>query len=145
MVLIFNKQYRQESNLISDLSKKIKKSQSLRKEYKGNNEIYTLDNIIIDFAITDNTITVKDKKKNVIVALDCKWAQEELQEARFYMFSNLLNVARSVYDRRTEKSKTFAQAQQDIQARQAVSDELAAAKSAHETAIRNAREKLKSL
>ena len=145
MVLIFNKQYRQESNLISDLSKKIKKSQSLRKEYKGNNEIYTLDNIIIDFAITDNTITVKDKKKNVIVALDCKWAQEELQEARFYMFSNLLNVARSVYDRRVEKSKTFAQAQQDIQARQAVSAELAAAKSARETAIRNAREKLKSL
>ena len=145
MFLVFNKQYRQESNLISDLVKKIKKSSSLIREYKGNSEIYTLDTIVIEFEMIHNVITVTDRNKNVIVALKCAWAPDELQEARYYMFSNLLNQARETCDKRLEKAKTISQATQKLQTRQAQLDKTAKDKAAAEATIVKARQKLKSL
>ena len=150
MFLIFNKQYREESNLVSDLVKKIKKSQSLYKEYKNNHEIYVLDNIIIEFALTDNLIIVKDKKKNVIVTLDCRFLnspskEAELSKARFHMFTHLLGVARSVSDNRLDKARYISRATKTMQAKKGRLDKAAQEKATAEQIITDARQKLKSL
>ncbi len=145
MFLVFNKQYRQESNLISDLAKKIKKTSSLIKEFKGNSEIYILDSIIIEFAIMRDVLTVTDRNKNVIVTLNCAWAQDELQEARYYMFSNLLVQARETATERLEKAKTISQPTKELQTKKAQLDKAARDKATAEAAIANALQKLKSL
>ena len=51
MILLLNKQYREENGMINDLAKKIKKSTVLECKILGNTEIYTLDNIIVSFDI----------------------------------------------------------------------------------------------
>ncbi len=145
MILMFNKQYREESKLISELVKKIKKSKSLTKECRGNSEIYILDTICIEFEIIKSRITVKDKLDNIIVKMDCSWAQDALQEARFYMFSHLLNIARGTHDKRLDKAKQFELSKKEIAAKQKELDKAAADKATAEAAIFNARQRLKSL
>ena len=145
MILMFNKQYREESKLISELVKKIKKSQSLTKEDRENSEIYILDTIRIEFEVSKTRLTVKDKSDNVIVEMDCMWAQDALQEARFYMFSHLLEIARNTHDKRLNKAKQFEQVKKEMEAKQKELDKATADKSAAEAAIFNARQRLKRL
>ena len=145
MILIFNKQYRQESGLISDLTTKIKKSKQIIQEYNGNKEIYKLDSIDIILDVLQNTLVVMDKNKNVIVDMNCQFDRDELQEARYYMFSNLLEAARKTYNDRTEKAKALEQAAQKIKAEQARIDKAKAEKLAADAKIANARRRLKSL
>lgn len=110
MFLIFNKQYRTEEKLISELAKKIKKSLSF-KSYdagdKDNEEIYELDSVFIGFDITNHKITVSDKAGNEIVSLDCKYnAYDEFQQARGKWFHYLLcGVARKRKKQEEEKQK----------------------------------------
>ena len=134
MILMFNKQYREESKLISELVKKIKKSQSLTKEYMENSEIYILDVICIEFEVSKARLTVKDKSDNVIVEMDCMRAQDALQEARFDMFAQLLVIARDTHDNKKE-----------MEAKQKELDKATADKAAAEAAIFNARQRLKRL
>lgn len=115
---MFNKQYREESKLISELVKKIKKSQSLTKEYMENSEIYILDTIRIEFEVSKDRLTVKDKSDNVIVEMDCMRAQDDLQEARFHMFAQLLVIARDTHDKRLNKAKQFEQYKKEMEAKQ---------------------------
>ncbi len=145
MILIFNKQYRQESGLISDLTTKIKKSKQIIQEYNGNKEIYKLDSIDIILDVLQNTLVVMDKNKNVIVDMNCQFDRDELQEARYYMFSNLLEAARKTYNNRTEKAKALEQAAQKIKAEQARIEKAKAEKLAADAEIANARRRLKSL
>lgn len=145
MILIFNKQYRQESGLISDLTTKIKKSKQIIQEYNGNKEIYKLDSIDIILDVLQNTLVVMDKNKNVIVDMNCQFDRDELQEARYYMFSNLLEAARKTYNDRTEKAKALEQAAQKIKAEQARIEKAEAEKLAADAEIANARRRLKSL
>ena len=145
MILIFNKQYRQESGLISDLTTKIKKSKQIIQEYNGNKEIYKLDSIDIILDVLQNTLVVMDKNKNVIVDMNCQFDRDELQEARYYMFSNLLEAARKTYNDRTEKAKALEQAAQKIKAEQARIEKAKAEKLAADAQIANARRRLKSL
>lgn len=145
MILIFNKQYRQESGLISDLTTKIKKSKQIIQEYNGNKEIYKLDSIDIILDVLQNTLVVMDKNKNVIVDMNCQFDRDELQEARYYMFSNLLEAARKTYKKRTEKVKALEQAAQKIKAEQARIDKAKAEKLAADAKIADARRRLKSL
>ena len=145
MILIFNKQYRQESGLISDLTTKIKKSKQIIQEYNGNKEIYKLDSIDIILDVSQNTLVVMDKNKNVIVDMNCQFDRDELQEARYYMFSNLLEAARKTYNDRTEKAKALEQAAQKIKAEQARIDKAKAEKLAADAKIADARRRLKSL
>lgn len=145
MILIFNKQYRQESGLISDLTTKIKKSKQIIQEYNGNKEIYKLDSIDIILDVLQNTLVVMDKNKNVIVDMNCQFDRDELQEARYYMFSNLLEAARKTYNDRTEKAKALEQAAQKIKAEQARIDMAKAEKLAADAKIADARRRLKSL
>lgn len=145
MILIFNKQYRQESGLISDLTKKIKKSRLIIQEYRDNKEIYKLDGIDIVFDITKSNLVVMDKNKSVIIDMDCQFDRDELQEARFYMFSHLLEAARNTYKKRTEKVKALEQATQKIKAEQARLNKAQKEKMAAEAKIADARNRLRSL
>lgn len=146
MILMFNKQYREESKLISELVKKIKKSQSLTKEYRKNSETYILDTICIEFELTSKTrLTVKDKSDNVIVEMDCTWAQDALQEARSNLFSQLLEIVRNTHDKRLNKSEQFEQYKKEMETKQKELDKATADKAAAEAAIFNARQRLKRL
>ena len=151
MILIFNKQYRQESGLISDLVKKIKKSNVLERQTQGNTEIYTLENIIISFDILASKLTVCEKNTGeTILDMDCNYVAGRsdaivLQNARFDMFSHLLNAARTTCEANVKEAKRQQQALKIQQERQAVLNSAQAKKAAAEAAIATARQRLKSL
>ena len=118
MILIFNKQFRQEEKLIALLAKKLKKSESMTREYgkpgtnEGNTEIYRLDDIdlYLDLGVKSGagSITVKDKQGVVIYKMDCHYDQyNQMQDARADWFHELLMMARDVYQKKAEKAKKY--------------------------------------
>ena len=150
MILFFNKQYRAESNLIGDLAKKIKKSKVVEREIRGNTEVYKLDNMVISFDILGSKLTVEEKKTGeAIVDMDCKFggnfAGDELQNARFDMFSNLLEVARKTYEAHIEKAKKMSMAAKKMQEKKQLLEKVSAEKAVAEEAIVAARKRLKGL
>ena len=105
-LLTFNKEIRQLESIISDLVKKMKKSQTLDVSYKNNSEIFKLDTVVIYFDTVKQTIVVKDKSGNEIVSVDCKYDNNnEVQKMKFNMFSNFLDTARKIKNDRSEESK----------------------------------------
>ena len=96
MILIFNKQFRTEEKIISELVKKIKKSAKFNKSYEGNTEKYELDNLDVFFDIIDRKVVVTNKMGDEIMSMDCHYdAYDEMQEVRSNWFSELLNKARA--------------------------------------------------
>ena len=116
--LIFNKQYRTEGELISELEKKINKSLSFKSDDKGNEEIYELDSVCIGFDIMNKKITVSDKAGNKIVSLDCKYdAYDKFQQAKGTWFHYLLcDVARKRKETEEEKQKKLKSMQKAAEA-----------------------------
>ena len=145
MILMFNKQYRQESALISDLAKKIKKSKSIIRVCHENTEIYELDNIEVCFDILKSVLSVIIKSGSKLVSLDCSYADDELQLARYHMFSNLLQRARDTYYRSIDKAKALEQATKEAKKKQEALDKAKAEKEAVEAKIIDARRRIKSL
>lgn len=147
-MLFFNKQYRIESGIFSRLTKKFKAAQVASVRKAGNTEIYTLDNSWrISFDVLTKVLTVVDiNEKQEIISLDCKFGGDyvaaELQNARFYAFSNLLNVARKRIDR-DEKSAQKREAFGKAQARAAQALELKSKEEQASQALENARKKLR--
>ena len=96
MILIFNKQFRTEEKIISELVKKIKKSAKFNKSYEGNTEKYEFDNLDVFFDIIDRKVVVTNKMGDEIMSMDCHYdAYDEMQEVRSNWFSELLNKARA--------------------------------------------------
>ncbi len=145
MILMFNKQYRQESALISDLAKKIKKSKSIIRVCHENTEIYELDNIEVCFDILKSVLSVIIKSGSKLVSLDCSYDDDELQLARYHMFSNLLQRARDTYYRSIDKAKALEQATKEAKKNQDALDKAKAEKEAVEAKIIAARRRIKSL
>lgn len=151
MILFFNKQFREENGLINDLAKKIKKSKALERKIRENTEIYTLDNMIVSFDILTNTLRVCAKQTGEnILDMNCGFMggssdAAELQNARFHMFSNLLDVARKTYEDYVKEAQRQSRALQQQQERQARLSKAEAEKAAAEAAIVNARKRIKSL
>ncbi len=152
MILIFNKQYRQEKGLIDDLKAAIKKSKKMEKDLKGNTEIYKLDTIKIHFDVLTCCLKVMKNEPHaeVIADLDCKFVNTysdnaELQRKRFEMFSGLLETARQTYNNKIEKAAKLENATKKILAEKTKLDRAAAEAKAAQTAIVAARQKLKSL
>ena len=154
MILFFNKQFRAENGLINDLAKKIKKSElmGLQRSIHGNTEIYTLGgNINILFDILGNKlIVIAQKTGERILDMNCEYVggfsdADELQNARFHMFSRLLDVARKTYEVHLEKTKKLSMATMKMMAEEARLDKAKAEKAAAEAAIVEARQRLKSL
>ena len=95
MILIFNKKFRTEEKIISELMKKIKKSATVNKSYEGNTEKYEFDNLDVFFDIIDRKVVVTNKMGDEIRSMDCHYdAYDEMQEVRSNWFSELLNKAR---------------------------------------------------
>ena len=107
MFLMFNKQYRMEEKLVSELAKKIKKSSHLEVSYVKNEEIYTLDNLSISFDVTSHQIVVSDKSGQEITFLNCAYSEhDDFQQARYNWFHHLLcDVARKRKKEEEEKQK----------------------------------------
>ena len=111
MILFFNKQFREENGIINDLIKKFKKSTILECKTQGNTEIYTLDTITVSFDILNHKLVVAEKKTGEhVLDMNCDFVQtfseaDELQNARFHMFSRLLEAARKTYEKNAEKAR----------------------------------------
>ena len=151
MILFFNKQYREENGMINDLAKKIKKSTVLECKILGNTEIYTLDNIIVSFDILSKKLAVVVRNTGErVFDMNCEFAGvgygvDELQNARFDMFSNLLEVARKTYEAHIENAKKMSMAAKKMQEKKQLLEKVSAEKAAAEAAIVEARKKLKAL
>lgn len=151
MILFFNKQFREESGLINDLAKKIKRSTVLERKTQDNTEIYTLENIIVSFDILNHKLVVVAKNSGEhILDMNCEFVgvyseADELQNARFHMFSNLLSVVRKTYENNVEKAQKLSMSAEKLRVKQAQLDKAEAEKVAAEAAIVAARKRLKSL
>ena len=154
MILVFNKQYRQEEKLFRELKKKINQSKSMVNGSDGKNaEIYKLDSIDVHFFIgSKSKLKVFDKSGGVIIDMDIPEFKatpysdaDELGNARINMFHHLLMATRDVYSKRTGKAKKLNQATQELQKKQAALDKATRDKAAAEAVIVNATNRLKSL
>ena len=151
MILFFNKQFREENGIINDLAKKIKKSKILERKTQGNTEIYTLDNITVSFDILNHKLVVAEKKTGEhVLDMNCDFVQtfseaDELQNARFHMFSRLLEAARKTYEKNAEKAKQLSTAAEELRKKQALFDITQREEKAVKEAIAAARKRLKSL
>ena len=160
MILIFNKQFRQEEKLIMALAKKIKKSESIKCEYddpntgQGNMGIYRLDDIDLYFNLDNHnpkqirgslySITVKDKEGNVIYTMDCHYDMyDQMQNKRNDWFSWLLNKAREVYKERGEKAKKVKAATEKVKAKEQKRQAIESAEQKRNAAIKEALSKLR--
>jgi len=104
-MLIFNKQYRDEEKIISALAKKIKKSKTIKGHHKINQEIYELDNLVIDLDVTTYTLSVSSNNKKII-DLNCQYdTYDRLQQVRYDWFSYLLDLARKRCIKNFEKDE----------------------------------------
>lgn len=154
MILIFNKQFRQEEKLIALLAKKLKKSESMTREYgkpgtnEGNTEIYRLDDIdlYLNLGVKSgaSSITVKDKQGEVIYKMDCHYdPYNQMQEARLDWFHELVMKAREVYKKRVEKAKKYTEATAKVNAKRQAQQSLNATEQQRDAAIKEALSKLR--
>lgn len=153
MILIFNKQFRQEEKLISLLAKKVKKSESITCEYgkpgtnEGNMEIYRLDDIDLYMNVgtaADASITVKDKQGNLVYKMDCHYEpNNQMQEARTNWFHNLLMMVRDVYQKRAEKARKYKEATAKVNEKRQAKQSLNATEQQRDAAIKEALSKLR--
>ena len=128
MILIFNKQFRTEEKIISELMKKIKKSATVNRSYEGNTEKYELDNLDVFFDIIDRKVVVTNKMGDKIMSMDCNYdAYDEMQKARANWFTELLDKARACENK--EKDKKMRMATANVKTpKQSASQEIAMAK-----------------
>ncbi len=121
--LLFDKQYRLEYRLVYNLAKMVRKTNRLSRSSEFS-DIYSLDAIIIDFDVVNRAMTVKDHAQNLIVSMDGKWGGLEyvkgnrLQNARFFLFSDLLVVVSGEYNKRTEQAQRLQAAAAKAQSKQ---------------------------
>ena len=147
-MLIFNKQYRNEQKLISEIYKKIRKSAKM--EYlRGNTEIYKLDSIDVLFDILNYKLSVKDKSGKEIYIMDCKYPEfgdkDELQLARNDWFSALLDFARTLYKQRSQKQEKMKQASENAKTKAETKQKEKVAEQAENAAVLSALEEMRNL
>ena len=109
MFLVFSKEFRELESLMSDLRKKLKKSEKFESDgyFKFN-----LDTIDIFFKCdTPSKFTVKDKSGKEIVSMNWDYdPYNEMQQAISNQVHNLLSFARKTYDKRVEKKNKLKEA-----------------------------------
>lgn len=110
-MLFFNKQLRTEEKIIAELSKKIKKAETVYMHNEGNAEVYELPGgFWISFDVVTNKLEITNGGKKIL-DLDCKYYgyddgyNNKLQAARYNWFSALLDRAR----KRLEKDEKLRQ------------------------------------
>ena len=118
-MLIFDKQFRTEKKIISQLKKKTNKSKTIFLSIEGNTETYKLDTCDIALDAVAKTIKVYDKNGVEIVAMDCHFDQfNKWQKARNNWLSKLLKVARDRYVKAAEekeKQKKLQEAKEGVE------------------------------
>ena len=100
-----NKLLRKEGKIINDTRKHVSKSKKCLRKIIGNKEIYYLDNCYISFDTTKSLLVVGALDRKTIYSMNCAFSQDRAQQVRFHRFSELLDVARRVYED-LEKSKS---------------------------------------
>jgi hypothetical protein len=148
-MLLFNKQYRNEQKLITEIYKKIRNSKEMTRGDKY--DMYKLDNVDIVFGGTDGQaeLIVNDKSGNEIYKMDCNWSDpikgDELQQRRWDWFHGLLEFARKQYDERENKKEKLKRATADAKAKAVVKQKQRNAEKIKEAAVLNALDRLQNL
>ena len=143
MFLIFNKEYRQFEKIMSELYKKAKKSQKMT--VKQDPETYELDTVNVAFDVVKDVLTVTDKAGEEIVSFNCRYSgNDELQNAKFNMFSDLLSRFREIYGARQEKQK-MNRAAQAVKEKAELNAKQKAAEARKNQALADAYEKLRGM
>lgn len=95
----FNKAHKEERRLVSDLARKIKKSEQISFKVINNTEKYVFDNIELWFVLAHESKLQLIEDGKVVYEMDCEWNQyDEWSQQRFYFFSGLLERARNRYE-----------------------------------------------
>lgn len=95
----FNKGHKEERGLVSDLAKKIKKSEQISFKSENNTEKYVFDNIELGFVLAPARKLQLFEDGKVVYEMDCEWNQyDEWSQQRFYFFGGLLERARGRYE-----------------------------------------------
>jgi len=117
-MLIFNKQFRTEEKIISELVKKIKKSEKFVQSWDGLEEVYELDTIKIGLiSAAPKELNVYDKSGKEILSMNCDYISgNEMQEARADWFHELVEKARK-RDKKEKDKKQMRQATATIKAK----------------------------
>jgi len=137
-MLIFNKQFRTEEKIISELIKKIKKSEKFVQSWDDLEEVYDLDTIKIGFiSMQPKELKVYDKSGKEILSMGCEYQSgNEMQEVRANWFHELLERARK-RDQKEKDKKQMRKATATIKAKKQ--------SKAKEAAMMKALEQIKSL
>ena len=145
MMPIFNKQFRTEEKIFSDLRKKIRKSETIANTH--HNDKYALDSIVIDFDVSTHRLTVSDKKTgSEIITIDCHFDNyDDMQKIRSNWFHNLLMFVREQFNKRQAKIKKVKDASEKLTEKNRISQTRRTAQTAQATLLENALDKLKAL
>ena len=144
-MLIFNKQFRTEEKIISELAKKIRKSKKFIKSYKSG-EAYELDTIEIEFFVVSPVeIIVFDKSGETILSMNCdRHAGDEMQDVRNRWFSELLERAR-IRDRKEQANKAKEIQFSDSNKARSIAEKMKKQQEEKVTMMRKALERIRSL
>ena len=148
MFIVFNKEYRRFESIMSDLMKKMKESTNVKKAYeeKIDAEVYYLDKVDIVFQIGEHKIIARDKNGTEIVSLDCHYDRtNELQNAKWSLFSGFLKEVRNNYDKRIEKANKLKAATEKAKKEAETKQQVISAQQTKEKLLNDALEKLRSL
>lgn len=147
MFIIFNKEYRKYESIMSDLMKKMKKSVNVEKVYEVNTEVYKLDSVDIVFEFTGgNKLVIKDKSGSEIISLDCYYDRyDELQSAKWDLFSGFLGKIRGMYEKRIETVNKLKAAAEKAKKAEEAKQKAVFAQQAKEKLLNDALEKLRGL
>ena len=157
-MLIFNKQYRNEQKLISEIYKKIRDSKEMtcvgENDKKG--ERYKLDSVDVVFIMGMTAATaghgelvVEDKSGNKIYEMDCSWSDpinnDELQQRRHEWFYDLLDLTRKQYNQREAKKEKMKQGAETAKSKAEAKQKQLDAEQIKEAAVVEALARLKEL
>jgi len=129
MILFFRKRFIKEEKSVDRMASKIRRSESVKQEYKENEagecdmEIYKLDNMDVYFNLGDpakNSIIIKNKKGRVIFTMDCHYDPcDQMQIVRAGWFSKLLKTTRNTYNSRCNEAKKLQEGVEKVSATKA--------------------------
>ena len=142
----FNKECRKFSDIMSDLTDKMKKSTNVVKKYEENAEVYELDTVDIIFEVTANKFRVMDKNGAQIISLDCHYDYyDQTQRAKWDLFGDFLKDVRNTYDKRVADANKLKEATAKMKKAEDAKQKVISAQQAKEKMLSDALEKLRGL
>lgn len=148
MFMIFNKEFRQTEAIFDDLWEKVKKSNTMKQSFVGNTEVYDLDTVRIEFLFNSHELLVRDILGNEIISIDCRYyhsSRDELQYAKWNLFSGFLEKIRKEKNKRAEKEQKLKSATEKVKKAEEAKQKVISAQAAKESILNDALNKLRGM